>query len=426
VSSARTILHLDLDAFYASVEQLDDPALRGRPVIVGGSSGRGVVCAASYEARRFGVRSAMPSSRARRLCPQGIFVSPRFERYGELSDQVFDIYRRYTPLVEPLSLDEAFLDVSASRALHGDGPAIAAAIRAAVRAESGLTVSAGLAEVKLAAKIATDFGKPDGLTVVPSGGVAAFLAPLPVGRLWGVGEVTEAALRRLGVATIGDLVRLPESALAVAVGAERAHAFRELARGQDDRDVVPDEGLKSVGGEETFEEDVRGEAALARCLLLQAARVGRRLRAHALRGRIVTLKVKYADFTLVTRRVTLACPTDDDRAIYEAALAQLPRIDPTRAVRLAGLTVSGFEEAGEAAGEGGQLDLFGAATPAESRQGAAAGPSLSDAEAARRRRLNAAVDRLSDKYGSGTVKQADLADEEVKDAWPSHRRRDRE
>ncbi|MCM2332386.1 MAG: DNA polymerase IV [Anaeromyxobacteraceae bacterium] len=419
MASPRTILHLDLDAFYASVEQLDEPSLRGRPVIVGGTSGRGVVCAASYEARKFGVRSAMPTARARRLCPEGVFLHPRFDRYGELSDGIFDIYRRYTPLVEPLSLDEAFLDVTASRTLHGDGPTIAAAIRAAVRRESGLTVSAGVAEVKMAAKIATDFGKPDGLTVVPAGGVAAFLAPLPIGRLWGVGEVTEAALRKLGVATIGDLARLPEAALAAVVGADRAHGLRELARGQDDREVSPEEGLKSVGGEETFEEDVRGEAALSRCLLLQSARVGRRLRAHGLRGRVVTLKVKYADFTLVTRRVTLARPTDDDGVIYESARAQLSRVDPTRAVRLAGVTVSGFEEAGEAPGPG-QLDLFGGAAEAGAPDAAAL------AEEARRRKLNAAVDRLSDKFGTGTVKRADLAETEVREAWPSHRRRDRE
>ncbi len=417
MAAPRTILHLDLDAFYASVEQLDDPSLRGKPVIVGGTSGRGVVCAASYEARAFGVRSAMPTSRARRLCPQGVFLHPRFDRYGELSDRIFDVYRRYTPLVEPLSLDEAFLDVTASRALHGEGPVIAAAIRAAVRGETGLTVSAGVAEVKMAAKIATDFGKPDGLTVVPAGGVAAFLAPLPIGRLWGVGEVTEAALRKLGVATIGDLARLPEPALASVVGADRAHGLRELARGHDDRDVVPDEGLKSVGGEETFDEDVRGEAALARCLLLQSARVGRRLRAHGLRGRVVTLKVKYADFTLVTRRVTLPRPTDDDGVIYEAARAQLSRVDPGRAVRLAGVTVSGFEEAGEEAEGPGQLDLFGAAAEA---------PAAETAEEARRRKLNAAVDKLSEKFGTGTVKKADLVDQEVREAWPSHRRRDRE
>jgi DNA polymerase-4 len=258
--------------------------------------------------------------------------------------------------------------------------------------------------------------------------VAEFLAPLPVGRLWGVGEVTEAALRKLGVATIGDLVRLPEAALAAALGPERAHAMRELASGRDERDVVPDEGVKSVGGEETFDVDVRGEAALGRCLLLQAARVGRRLRAHGLRGRVVTLKVKYADFTLVTRRVTLPRPTDDDAAIYEAARAQLTRIDPSRAVRLAGVTVSGFEEQG-AAEPAGQLDLFGAAAgPGPVSPGAGGTPEARrvEAEEARRRRLNAAVDALSERFGTGAVKKADLVDEEVREAWPSHRRRDRE
>ena len=235
----RTILHLDLDAFYASVEQLDDPTLRGRPVIVGGPSRRGVVCAASYEARSFGVRSAMPTARARKLCPDGVFLSPRFDRYGELSHRVFGIYRRYTPLVEPLSLDEAFLDVTASRALHGPGRAVALAIKAAVRAECGLAVSAGLAEVKLAAKIATDVGKPDGLVEVPEGGVAAFLAPLPSARLWGVGPVTEEALRRIGIATIGDLARTPDVALAAALGATNARELKALARGEDPREVVP-------------------------------------------------------------------------------------------------------------------------------------------------------------------------------------------
>jgi DNA polymerase-4 len=428
MAGPRTILHLDLDAFFASVEQLDDPALRGRPVIVGGTSNRGVVCAASYEARRFGVRSAMPAVRARRLCPEGVFLPPRFERYGELSDQVFEVYRRYTPLVEPLSLDEAFLDVTASRALHGDGPTIAAAIRAAVKAESGLTVSAGVAEVKLAAKIATDFGKPDGLTVVPAGRVAEFLAPLPVGRLWGVGPATEAALRPLGVARIGDLARLPEAALASCLGAERAHALRELARGHDVRDVVPDEAAHSVGGEETFEEDVVGEAALSRVLLMQASRVGRRLRSQGLRGRIVTLRVKYADFTLVTRRVTLPRPTDDDAAILAAARAQLGRVDLERPVRLAGVTVSGFEEGAEAAPAEAQLDLFGAAGEGGAGAGPGTAPAGQEATAseARRARLNAAVDKLTGKFGSGVVKPADLADRGAPAAWPRPRRRDRE
>lgn len=413
----RTILHLDLDAFYASVEQLDDPSLRGRPVIVGGPSNRGVVCAASYEARRFGVRSAMPTSQARRLCPEGVFLHPRFSRYGELSDRVFGIYRRYTPLCEPLSLDEAFLDVTASRALHGDGPSIAARIKREVRDETGLTASAGVAEVKLAAKIATDLGKPDGLVVVPLGGVAAFLAPLPVGRLWGVGGVTEAALRKIGVSTIGDLARLPESAVSAALGADKAQGLRALARGEDEREVVPDEAAKSVGGEETFEQDLVGEVALARALLLQAGRVGRRLRVAGLRGRVVTLKVKYADFTQVTRRVTLPAPTDDDRLIYRTARDLLARIEAGRPVRLAGVTVSGFDEAAAAA-PADQLDLF--AGPAEAAGGAA------PAADPRRRALHAALDKLADKYGERTVAPADLTDRTEAERWPVHRRRDRE
>jgi DNA polymerase IV len=392
MSASRTILHLDLDAFYASVEQLDDPSLSGRPVIVGGPSRRGVVCAASYEARRFGVRSAMPTARARRLCPDGVFLPPRFDRYTAVSERVFGIYRRYTPLVEPLSLDEAFLDVTASRALHGAGADIARAIKRSVRAECGLAVSAGIAEVKLAAKIATDLGKPDGLVEVPPGGVAAFLDPLPVGRLWGVGPVTEEALRKLGVATIGDLARTPEAALGSVVGASHAHGLRALALGDDPRDVVPDEAAKSIGSEETFGEDLVGKEALSRALLDHAARVGRRLRAAALAGHVVTLKVKYADFTLVTRRVTLAHATDDDRAIYEAARGQLDRVDADRPVRLTGLSVSGFS--GEA--ERSQLDLF--AAPATAPEGAS-----------KRRALNAALDRLADRFGERAVTRADLA-----------------
>jgi DNA polymerase IV len=393
VGDPRTILHLDLDAFYASVEQLDDPALRGRPVIVGGPSRRGVVCAASYEARRFGVRSAMPTARARKLCPDGVFLPPRFERYGELSERVFGIYRRYTPLVEPLSLDEAFLDVTASRALHGPGRDIARAVKAAVRAECGLAVSAGLAEVKLAAKIATDLGKPDGLVEVPPGGVAAFLAPLPVARLWGVGKVTEEALRGLGIATIADLARTPDVALAAAIGATHARDLKTLARGEDAREVVPDEAARSIGAEDTFGEDLDGAAALDRELLSQAARVGRRLRAAGLAGHVVTLKVKYADFTIVTRRTTLERATDDDRAIHLSARSLLERVDLARPVRLTGISVSGFA----ADVERGQLDLFAPA------------PAAGEAQDERRRALNAAIDRLADRFGEGAVVPADLA-----------------
>jgi DNA polymerase-4 len=340
----------------------------------------------------------MPTARAHRLCPDGVFLRPRFDRYSELSRRVFEVYRRYTPQLEPLSLDEAFLDVTASRALHGDGRTIAAAIKGAVRGECGLAVSAGVAEVKMAAKIATDLGKPDGLVVVPPGGVRAFLAPLPVGRLWGVGEVTEAALRRIGIATIGDLARMPESALAAAIGPSHALGLAALARGEDGREVIADEEAKSVGAEETFESDLRDRAAIERALLEQAGRVGRRLRAAGAKGDVVTLKVKYADFSLVTRRVTLPHPTDDDGEIWGAARAQLARVDLGRPVRLTGVSVSGLAGDGERA----QLDLFGGATPA-----GAAPPG-----AAKRRALNAALDALSERFGEGAVRRADLVDGE--------------
>jgi DNA polymerase-4 len=382
----RAILHLDLDAFYASVEQLDDPALQGRPVVVAGPSRRGVVCAASYEARRSGVRSAMPTARARALCPDGVFVAPRFARYEELSDRVFDLYRRVTPLVEPLSLDEAFLDVTASERLHGDARAVALALKAAVREETGLTVSAGAAEVKLAAKIASDLGKPDGLVVVPPGTTREFLAPLPVGRLWGVGKVTGAALAALGVRTIGDLAAAPEALLATRVG-RHARDLQLLARGEDPREVVADEPARSVGAEETFERDVRGAAGLLPRLLEHSERTASRLRAAGLSGRVVTLKVKFSDFTLATRRVTLPAPTDDGAAIYEAARAQLERLDLDRPVRLTGVSVSGL---GDAAPR--QLPLFGAADP-------------------RRQRLHEAVDALARRYGPGAVRPATLAED---------------
>jgi len=400
----RTILHLDLDAFYASVEQLDDASLRGKPVIVGGPSGRGVVCAASYEARRFGVRSALPTAEARRLCPEGIFLPPRFDRYAELSGEVFALYRSYTPLVEPLSLDEAFLDATASRALHGDGRAIARSLKERVRAQTGLTVSAGVADCKMAAKIASDLGKPDGLVVVPED-TASFLAPLPVSRLWGVGKVTEAALRELGVGTIGDLARCPETLLVGRFGVNGAR-MRALARGEDPRPVVPDEEAKSIGAEDTFESDLRGEEALLPHLLAQSERVARRLRESGQRGRTVTVKLKYSDFTQVTRRTTLAAPTDDGPTLYEAVRSDLRRADLSRAVRLTGVSVSGFT------GETAQLGLF-----AES-------PGAPRPLPAKRAALNAALDTLATRFGDRAVRpatllggKADTASGEIR--WPT-------
>jgi DNA polymerase-4 len=403
-SAVPAIVHLDLDAFYASVEQLDDPSLRGRPVIVGGTSGRGVVCAASYEARKFGVRSAMPTAEARRRCPDGVFLPPRFPRYEALSRQVFGVYRRYTPLVEPLSLDEAFLDVTRSRALHGLPEDIARNVKREVREASGLTVSAGVADCKMAAKIASDLGKPDGLVAVPPGTTAAFLAPLPVSRLWGVGRVTEQALRALGITTIGELARFPEQVLVERFGSSGSH-MRALATGDDARPVVPDEEARSVGAEDTFERDLAGEAALLPQLLDQSVRVARRLREAGLRGRVVTLKVKFSDFTLVTRRSTLPHPTDDAGEIYRAIREDLARAGADLPVRLTGVTVSGF---GDAAEGPAQLGLFGGAPPGGAGADAGAGPG--DGAGARERRdaLNAAIDALAEKFGESSVRPASL------------------
>jgi len=402
----RAILHLDLDAFYASVEQLDDPTLRGKPVIVGGTSHRGVVCAASYEARRFGVRSAMPTATAQRLCPEGIFLQPRFDRYGELSRTVFDIYRHYTPLVEPLSLDEAFLDVTASRALHGEARDIARAVRGRVREATGLTVSAGVADCKMAAKIACDLGKPDGLVEV-EGSTAEFLAPLPVSRLWGVGKVTEAALAKLGIARIGDLARYPEAMLVDRFGTSGSR-MRALARGDDPRPVVPDEEAKSIGAEDTFERDLVGEEALLPQLLDQSERVARRLREAGRRGRTVTLKLKYSDFTQVTRQRTLEAPTDDAATVYRAAVADLRRADLSRPVRLTGVSVSGL-------GEGpAQLGLFAPG----------AGEGAPPPGGSRRQALNAALDAIAGRFGEGVVRPATLLEGGLKAVrgsirWPT-------
>ena len=393
----RAIVHLDLDAFFAAVEQLDDPGLRGRPVIVGGTSGRGVVCAASYEARRYGVRSAMPTAEARRRCPDGVFLPPRFPRYSELSRAVFAVYRRYTPLVEPLSLDEAFLDVTRSRALHGDPESIARKVKSEVREGTGLTVSAGVADCKMAAKITSDLGKPDGLVAVPPGTTAAFLAPLPVSRLWGVGRVTEQALRVLGVTTIGELARFPEQVLVERFGSQGAH-MRALAAGDDPRPVVPDEEAHSIGAEDTFERDLSGEEALLPTLLDQSVRVARRLREAGLRGRVVTLKVKYGDFTMVTRRTTLPRATDDAGEIYRSIRADLARASPERAVRLTGVTVSGFSAEEEPPA---QLDLLG--TPGASPPGRVGANAKRDA-------LNAALDALADRYGEASVRPATLVE----------------
>jgi DNA polymerase-4 len=341
----RQILHADMDAFYAAIEQRDRPELRGRPVIVGGEGRRGVVATASYEARRFGVRSAMPGGRARALCPDGIFVAPRMDVYAAVSAQVFDIFERYTPLVEPLSLDEAFLDVTGCEALFGDGAAIAARIRADVRKETALTVSVGVATTKYVAKVASDLRKPDGLVVVPAGGERAFLEPLPVGRLWGAGPVTQERLKQAGIATIGDVARLPRERLLALVGEAGAEHYHALANGIDPRTVEPDRDAKSISHETTFDEDVRDDETIRRVLVELSEAVGRRLRRHGIRGEVVRLKLRYPPFETHTRQKKLAAPTDDDLAIFRTAKALLDAARaPGRPVRLLGVGVAGLLE----------------------------------------------------------------------------------
>ncbi len=337
----RRILHADMDAFYAAIEQRDDPSLRGKPVIVGGQGRRGVVATASYEARAFGVRSAMPGARARALCPDGVFVAPRMDAYAAVSEQVRAIFLRYTPLVEPLSLDEAFLDVTGSEALFGDGAAIAARIRAEVRGETGLTVSVGVATSKYVAKVASDLRKPDGLVVVPEGEERAFLAPLPIGRLWGAGPVTQKRLRERGIATIGDVARLSREQLAALVGEAAAEHYHALALGIDPREVESDREARSLSHETTFHEDVSSDEECRRVLVELSGAVGRRLRREGLRGGVVRLKIRYPPFETHTCQRKLAAPTDDDMAIYRTAQALLGEARPSgRPVRLLGVGVA--------------------------------------------------------------------------------------
>jgi DNA polymerase-4 len=340
VSAARTILHVDLDAFYASVEVLDNPALAGRPVLVGGTGPRGVVAAASYEARRFGVHSAMPMGRARRLCPQAVVLPPRFDVYQAKSAAVHKVFAAFTPVVEPIALDEAFLDVTGGTRLLGTGAEIGAAIRAGVRAETGLTASVGVAANKLLAKLASDDAKPDGMLVVEPGTELAFLHPHPVGRLWGVGPATLARLERFGVETIGDLAALPEASLVDALGRAHGTQLHALAQGRDDRPVESDRETKSIGQEETFPRDVADRETLRREVLRMAERVGSRVREPGLAGRTVTLKVRFPDFRTITRSATLPEPFSVSAEIARLALGLLEKVDTAGGVRLLGVTMS--------------------------------------------------------------------------------------
>jgi DNA polymerase-4 len=351
--SGRVILHLDLDAFFAAVEQRDRPELRGKPVIVGGGGPdqRGVVSTASYEARKFGVHSAMPLRTAGRLCPQGIFLPVDGRKYQAVSRQVMAILRRFTPLVEPISIDEAFLDVTASRALFGDGETIARTIKDAVKAEVGLTISAGVAQTKLVAKIASDLRKPDGLVVVAPGTETAFLAPLAISRLWGVGPKTQAVLAEHGIRTIGDLAAMDPVSLMARMGPHAATLI-ERAHGLDpDRVVGEGEAAKSIGHEHTFDRDTADHELIERTLLAMSEGVAGRLRATDAKAATVTVKVRDTAFRTVTRQKTLPSPTDLTEPIFQAALALARPETRGKTIRLVGVTASGLVH-------GGQLGLF--------------------------------------------------------------------
>jgi DNA polymerase-4 len=341
----RTIIHADMDAFYASVEQLDNPALRGKPVVVGGSpEGRGVVAAASYEVRAFGVRSAMPMSRALRLCPDAIRVSPRFDRYAEVSRHVMAIFRALTPFVEPLSLDEAFLDVSGWVRDGAEPARIARELKNEVKAATGLTLSVGVGSNKSVAKIASDLEKPDGLVVVATGTEAAFLSPMPVRALWGVGPKTDAMLARAGIRTIADLARrgLADARRLLGSNGEFLHG---MANGVDDREVVVEHERKSVGAERTFARDLPDGPELRSAIIAIADEVARRLGHSHVKAHTVALKLRYANFHTITRQSSLKAPTDDAPAIAAVAAQLFDNvIAPGDAFRLLGIQCSRLTE----------------------------------------------------------------------------------
>jgi DNA polymerase-4 len=380
---ARAIAHVDMDAFYAAIEQRDRPELRGRPVIVGADPrGRGVVSTASYEARVFGVRSAMPISKAARLCPDAAFLPVDMEKYRAVSGQVMAILADFSPVVEPISVDEAFVDLTGTEPLHGDPVGAVRRMKERIRATTALTASAGLAANKFVAKVASDLRKPDGLVVVPEGTEAAFLAPLGVERLWGVGKVTGAELAGLGIRTIAQLQRTPVSVLVRRFGEHGAH-LAELAHGRDDRAVEPFAPPKSMGAETTFDVDVRDRPTLELELRRQSERVARELRAQGFAGACVTLKLRFTPWQTITRSHT-AEPTQDGLEIYRRALTLLARETLDRAVRLVGVSLSRLGPAAS-----GQLQLL-------------------DPAAVRRERLAQAIDRLARRFGEHVVKPARL------------------
>jgi len=375
----RWILHVDMDAFFASVEQLDDPSLRGKPVLVGGE--RGVVSTASYEARAFGIHSAMPMFQARKLCPQAVILRGRYGRYSELSQRVMHTLREFSPLVEPASIDEAYVDLTGLERVFGDTRALAGVICAEIRARTQLSCSAGLAPVKFIAKIASDMKKPGGLTIVGPEDIPALLAGLPVGKIPGVGRQTLQTLHALGIQRAGEVLRFPAEFWSRKLGKSGESLFR-MAQGIDAREVETEHVRKSESAENTFAHATRNREELLAWLLHQAERVGASLRRHGLAGRTITLKVKYADFTQHTRSRTLKDPTNATRVIFSVASELLEELNPQKKLRLIGCGLSNFGESGR------QLTLL---------------PQKDEEESRREHALDTTLDRLRSKFGSGAV-----------------------
>lgn len=378
------ILHVDMDAFYASVEERDDPSLVGKPVIVGGSAeGRGVVCAANYEARKFGVHSAMAAARAVKLCPRAIFLKPRMSHYAAVSRQIREIFEHFTPVVEPLSLDEAFLDVAGSQLLFGTAAAIGQQIKQRIRDELHLVASVGVAPNKFLAKIASDLQKPDGFVVIEPARIQEVLDPLPVGRIWGVGKVTGRMFDQLGIRTIGHLRQLSLAALNDLFGSSGEH-YWQLSRGIDDRRVIPDREAKSISHETTFSHDIDDVEILHAWLVELAEQVARRVRRHEIKARTVEIKVRFADFRTINRSTTLAEPTNITQELLAAGSQLLKTRLPPRhlPVRLLGFGVSGFDASGVSQGQ-----LFG------------------EEERLRQRELDVVADKIAERFGKAAIRR---------------------
>ncbi|MBK9740715.1 MAG: DNA polymerase IV [Actinobacteria bacterium] len=396
--SGCAILHVDMDAFYASVSLRTRPELHGAPVIVGGGGNRGVVLSATYEARALGIHSAMPMSRARRLAPQAVIIEPDHRAYAHVSRGVMALFGSITPLVEPISLDEAFLDVTGAIRRLGSPTAIAELIRARVEDEQQITCSVGVASSKFVAKLASTRAKPDGLLVVPADQVIAFLHPLPVGALWGVGEKTEEQLTRLGLRTVGDIANTPLGTLQRALGQAAGSHLHELSWGRDDRVVSPHEPEKSIGNEETFEHDIDDPEIIHAHLLRLADQVAGRLRAAGYVGRTICLKVRFADFSTITRSRTLSRPTDVGKDIYDTVRGMYDALGLQRVrIRLVGVRAEGLIDAHDAPHQ----MLLG-----EPDHG--------------RREAEVAVDALRARYGSAAVRPARLVDPDRRRGGPTH------